>query len=361
MTTYTVNNTEQEKKIYCGREYEHNLTTNTQYNYIYVGNTPIALYVQEDTNAMYTLHTNYIGSIEKITNTAGEIVDSMSYTPFGQRRMFSDWSKTDTATHLIDRGFTGQQHLDNFALINFNGRMYDPVLAHFLSPDPYIQSPENPLNYNRYSYCLFSPLQYVDPSGFKFGDYFDLNGNYLGWDGENDGKIYFIKDKASISYNENGIINNSSVNIFVSTSKQVVFNILRVYFMTIDEGDNREFATCMERDKGLLFSHTFRGEKSVEELQDGEYPSVSIINYKNMEACIHSHPGKYAKWSALVPSDDDNRIHADLNVITGRTDFVDRTQGMGVSIYGAVFYDKNWKQLFSIEIEKLKQVFINTH
>ena len=80
MTTYSVNNTEQEKKIYCGREYEHNLTTNTQYNYIYVGDMPIALYVQGDTNAMYTLHTNYIGSIEKITNTAGEIVDSMSYT-----------------------------------------------------------------------------------------------------------------------------------------------------------------------------------------------------------------------------------------------------------------------------------------
>ena len=165
MTTYTVNNTEQEKKIYCGREYEHDLTTNTQYNYIYVGNTPIALYVQGDTNAMYTLHTNYIGSIEKITNTAGEIVDSMSYTPFGQRRSVTEWTRNDTVTHLIDRGFTGQQHLDNFALINFNGRMYDPVLAHFLSPDPYIQSPENPLNYNRYAYCLFSPLQYVDPSG----------------------------------------------------------------------------------------------------------------------------------------------------------------------------------------------------
>ncbi|MBO4542213.1 MAG: hypothetical protein J5725_03410, partial [Bacteroidales bacterium] len=68
MTTYTVNNTEQEKKIYCGREYEYNLTTNTQYNYIYVGDMPIALYVQGDTNAMYTLHTNYIGSIEKISD-----------------------------------------------------------------------------------------------------------------------------------------------------------------------------------------------------------------------------------------------------------------------------------------------------
>ena len=182
MTTYTVNNTEQEKKIYCGREYEHNLTTNTQYNYIYVGDMPIALYVQGDTNAMYTLHTNYIGSIEKITNTAGEIVDSMSYTPFGQRRSVTEWTRNDTVTHLIDRGFTGQQHLDNFALINFNGRMYDPVLAHFLSPDPYIQSPENPLNYNRYSYCLFSPLQYVDPSGEMIDDYFDVFGNYLGSD-----------------------------------------------------------------------------------------------------------------------------------------------------------------------------------
>ena len=182
MVTYTVNNTEQEKKIYCGREFEHDLTTDTRYNYIYVGDMPIALYVQGDTNAMYTLHTNYIGSIEKISDKNGNVVDSMSYTPFGQRRLYSDWSKTDTAKHLIDRGFTGQQHLDNFALINFNGRMYDPVLAHFLSPDPYIQNPENPLNYNRYSYCLFSPLQYVDPSGEVYNPIFDWQGNFLGTD-----------------------------------------------------------------------------------------------------------------------------------------------------------------------------------
>ena len=130
---------------------------------------------------LFYYHTNHIGSIEKISNTYGNVTDSMSYTPFGSRRLYSDWSKTDTAKHLIDRGFTGQQHLDNFALINFNGRMYDPVLAHFLSPDPYIQAPENPLNYNRYAYCLFSPLQYVDPTGEiyrKFEDY--ENGTFLG-------------------------------------------------------------------------------------------------------------------------------------------------------------------------------------
>ncbi len=46
----------------------------------------------------------------------------------------------------------------------------------------YIQSPENPLKHNRYSYCLFSPLQYVDPSGEMYNPIFDWQGNFLGTD-----------------------------------------------------------------------------------------------------------------------------------------------------------------------------------
>jgi RHS repeat-associated protein len=42
---------------------------------------------------------------------------------------------------------------------------YDPLTAQFFSPDPYVQSPDNWLNYNRYSYCLNNPLKYTDPSG----------------------------------------------------------------------------------------------------------------------------------------------------------------------------------------------------
>lgn len=38
------------------------------------------------------------------------------------------------------------------------------------------------LSNNRYAYCLFSPLQYVDPSGEMIDDYFDVFGNYLGSD-----------------------------------------------------------------------------------------------------------------------------------------------------------------------------------
>ncbi len=38
------------------------------------------------------------------------------------------------------------------------------------------------LSINRYSYCLFSPLQYVDPSGEVYNPIFDWQGNFLGTD-----------------------------------------------------------------------------------------------------------------------------------------------------------------------------------
>ena len=46
MTTEQIDIITTTQKIYCGREYEHNLTTNTQYNYIYVGEECVAGYIQ---------------------------------------------------------------------------------------------------------------------------------------------------------------------------------------------------------------------------------------------------------------------------------------------------------------------------
>ena len=47
------------------------------------------------------------------------------------------------------------------------GRVYDPMLGSFLSIDPYIQAPDNWLNYNRYLYCYGNPQIYTDPSGYE--------------------------------------------------------------------------------------------------------------------------------------------------------------------------------------------------
>ena len=93
-----------------------------------------------------------------------------SFDAWGRRRNHTDWSDYNiTSGFLFDRGFTGHEHLDAFELINMNGRVYDPIIARFLSPDPFIQAPDNTQSFNRYSYCFNNPLVYTDPSGEFIG------------------------------------------------------------------------------------------------------------------------------------------------------------------------------------------------
>jgi RHS repeat-associated protein len=67
---------------------------------------------------------------------------------------------------MAGRGFTGHEWLPWFNMYNMNGRLYDPVVGRFLSPDPVIQDPLATQEYNRYSYCLNNPLKYSDPTGY---------------------------------------------------------------------------------------------------------------------------------------------------------------------------------------------------
>jgi len=69
------------------------------------------------------------------------------------------------ADFFVFRGYTGHEHIDVFNLINMNGRVYDPLLGIFLSPDNYVQMPDATQGFNRYAYCFNNPLKYTDPSG----------------------------------------------------------------------------------------------------------------------------------------------------------------------------------------------------
>jgi hypothetical protein len=49
-----------------------------------------------------------------------------------------------------------------------NGRVYDPLLARFGTPDPMTEDPFSTQGWNRYSYVGNSPLNFTDPSGYCF-------------------------------------------------------------------------------------------------------------------------------------------------------------------------------------------------
>jgi RHS repeat-associated protein len=139
---------------------------------LYYINTPSGISaILESTSSydsVFYIHTDILGSYDVITDDQGGIRERLSFDPWGRRRNTSSWDYTGVpAGYKFDKGFTGHEHLDDFGLINMNGRVYDPIMAMFLSPDPFIQSPHGTQNFNRYAYCLNNPLLYFDPSGFK--------------------------------------------------------------------------------------------------------------------------------------------------------------------------------------------------
>ena len=114
-----------------------------------------------------TLHHDHLGSINTITDADRNIIEQRSFDAFGRVRQ-ADWGNTlALLSSPITRGYTGHENI-GLGLVHMNGRVYDPDLGRFLSPDPYIQAPKNLQSYNRYAYVINNPLSYTDPSGYFF-------------------------------------------------------------------------------------------------------------------------------------------------------------------------------------------------
>lgn len=139
-----------------------------------------AIYIDNSnySDSLYYVYTDNQGSVIALTDEVGTVKRRFAYDPWGKRRNPLNWNETDNLENLIiNRGYTGHEHLDAFGIINMNGRVYDPLTAQFFSPDPFVQAPDNWLNYNRYSYVFGNPLSYTDPSGYvsEFSRYFRDN------------------------------------------------------------------------------------------------------------------------------------------------------------------------------------------
>ncbi|MBN1187275.1 MAG: VCBS repeat-containing protein [Bacteroidales bacterium] len=161
-------------KYYAGggmfeKEVDEVTGTYKEIHYISSPDGVIALYTKESTGSSetrYMLKDN-LGSVYCYTDENKTSPVYLSFDAWGNRRNPANWSQLYPAGgYPTTRGFTGHEHLDMFQVINMNGRIYDPLIGRFLSPDPFVQMPDNLQGLNRYSYCLNNPLSLVDPSGY---------------------------------------------------------------------------------------------------------------------------------------------------------------------------------------------------
>ena len=129
--------------------------------FYYLGHGVVLRKVNNSVTPLYAF-TDNLGSVTRLYTEAGTEKFRAQYDPWGVQVV----SRNDVN---FTRGYCGHEMLNDFQLINMNGRMYDPVLGRFLSPDNYVQMPTSAQSFNRYSYCLNNPLKYTDPSGELFG------------------------------------------------------------------------------------------------------------------------------------------------------------------------------------------------
>jgi len=169
---YKLNSQTLSTKYYAFRDYEKEITPQGFRELYYINSpsgTVAIIEIKPDSVNYFYLHTDLLGSFDVITKANGSIKERNNFDPWGRRRNPIDWSYNSVVhTLFAGRGFTGHEHLIEFDLINMNGRVYDPLLAMFLSPDNFIQATDRVQNFNRYAYCLNNPLIYTDPDGEFF-------------------------------------------------------------------------------------------------------------------------------------------------------------------------------------------------
>ncbi len=80
-----------------------------------------------ETDTLYFILSDHLGSTSVITNSSGIEVGRMGYYPFGETRY-------STGSLYTDKLYTGQQQVAGTGLYNYKARFYDPYIIHFAFP-----------------------------------------------------------------------------------------------------------------------------------------------------------------------------------------------------------------------------------
>jgi RHS repeat-associated protein len=122
----------------------------------------------------YFEHADHLGSIQLVTTNVAApgaspqaiSVEDRSYDAFGQARSANWAAPFPLLPETVLDGFAGHRDDRELGLVDMKGRVYDPRLGRFLTPDPHVTAPERTQSWARYAYVWNNPLVLTDPTGF---------------------------------------------------------------------------------------------------------------------------------------------------------------------------------------------------
>jgi RHS repeat-associated protein len=122
--------------------------------------------VQRKAGALRFLHKDHLSSNRLITSSTGTVLQRLIYGPYGQ----------PAVTPAVSKAYINERYDAETGLVNLHGRLYDPLLSRFFTPDtwdPILAGVDT----NRYAYAGNDPINGSDPSG-----HVDELGNWNGVD-----------------------------------------------------------------------------------------------------------------------------------------------------------------------------------
>lgn len=103
-------------------------------------------------------HADGIGSVRRLTDEAGNVTDSYTYSAFGE---LLEHTGTDPQPY----SFAGEPYDPNVGFQYHRGRWMDPRLGRFVEMDPFEGLRSEPVGLHRYLYAGNDPAEKVDPTG----------------------------------------------------------------------------------------------------------------------------------------------------------------------------------------------------